>query len=265
MAKDAVLMKIVKEDKKMKKCRLAAAAVILSVAAGMTANAGQWKADGNGWWYDRGDGTWPANGWEWVDGNGDGIAECYYFDGSGYCLLNTTTPDNHAVDGNGAWVVNGEIQTQPAVSGGNETGTVENVSYVGLYALAGWPLDYMDGAYEYMPLGLGNPAIRIDSYSGGVIQGHYYDGSTGASLELVCDFQEAVDSNGHFRKVLPHSGYEFTLDFYLQESNGNKSIKLKKTVVKYADFEVAANDYDKEELEYGKEYYNREEQFVEYH
>lgn len=249
----------------MKKYRLAAAVAVLSVAAGITAHAGQWTADGHGWWFDRGDGTWPADSWEWVDGNGDGIAECYYFDGSGYCLLNTTTPDNYTVDGNGAWTVNGIVQTQPAAAGGNQTSTVENVSYVGLYALADWPPapEELEWADEYMPLGIGNPAIRIDSHSGGVIQGHYYDGSTGASLEMACDFQEAVDSNGHFRKVLPGTGYEFVLDFYLQESNGKKYIELQTTVVKHADFELVANDFVKEELK--QEFYNGKKRYAEYH
>lgn len=65
-----------------------------------------WKSSASGWWYDNGDGTWPANTWMWIEG------KCYYFDGNGYLLTNTTTPDNYQVNGNGEWVVNGMVQTQ---------------------------------------------------------------------------------------------------------------------------------------------------------
>lgn len=248
----------------MKKFRLAAAVAAMWMAMGITASAGQWKADGQGWWYDRGDGTWPVNGWEWVDGNGDGVAECYYFDGNGYCLQNTVTPDNHVVDVSGAWMVNGVVQTQAASTGGSAVGTAQDVSYAGIYSLEGWRLDYIDGADEDMPLGLGAPVIRIDRHSDGTIQGYYYDGFTGASLETSCDFAAAVDGDGHFRVVLPCEGYEFILDFYLQESQGVKTIELKKTVVKYANFESVASSYAKQELEY-PEYYNRNERYIEYH
>lgn len=71
-----------------------------------------WRLDAVGWWYDNGDGTWPANGWHWIDGNMDGVAECYYFDVNGYILVNTTTPDGYWVNGNGAWVQDGAVQVR---------------------------------------------------------------------------------------------------------------------------------------------------------
>lgn len=73
---------------------------------------GGWKLDNTGWWYDNGDGTWPAGGWKWIDGNLDGVAECYYFNTNGYLATNGTTPDGYQVNQNGAWTVNGVIQTQ---------------------------------------------------------------------------------------------------------------------------------------------------------
>ena len=85
---------------------------IMTLAMSMTAFAGQWNQDGNGWWYDNGNGTYPANCWQWIDGNNDGNSECYYFDPHGYCLMNTTTPDGYTVDSNGAWLVNGVVQTK---------------------------------------------------------------------------------------------------------------------------------------------------------
>lgn len=246
----------------MKKFRLLMATMLISASASIMAMAGEWKSDAEGWWYARGDGSWPVNGWEWIDGNGDGIAECYYFDSNGYCLCNTATPDNYTVDANGAWIVNGMVQTQPVAVNGNETGAIQQVSYVGVYAMADYLPDYIDGPNEYMPLGIGNPAIRIDRHSDGIIQGYYYDGSTGASLEMNCEIVEPVDGNGHFRTILPEEGYEVVLDFYLQEFQGKKYITLNTTVVKYANFELIADDYAKQELK--NDSYNGTRRFIEY-
>ena len=54
----------------------------------------------------------PVNTWAWIDGNKDGIAECYYFNENGYMLANTNTPDNYTVNENGAWTINGVVQTK---------------------------------------------------------------------------------------------------------------------------------------------------------
>ena len=71
------------------------------------AYAGTWKqgidGDLSAWWYDNGDGTFPISTWMWIDGNDDGIAECYYFDDTGRMLSDTVTPDGYTVDKNGAW------------------------------------------------------------------------------------------------------------------------------------------------------------------
>ena len=44
----------------------------------------QISENGYGWWYDNGDGTYPVSCWQWIDGNGDGLAECYCFNEEGY-------------------------------------------------------------------------------------------------------------------------------------------------------------------------------------
>lgn len=98
----------------MKKGLIMVLTAVFTLALSITAFAGEWKQDTKGWWWDNGDGTYPKNAWQWCDGNGDGISECYYFDGNGYCLMNTTTPDGYLVDANGAWVVDGKVQTQGA-------------------------------------------------------------------------------------------------------------------------------------------------------
>lgn len=78
----------------------------------MSAYAGSWIKNTIGWWYDCGNGTWPSSSWQWIDGNNDGVAECYYFDRFGYCMINATTPDGYQVNGSGAWVENGIVQTR---------------------------------------------------------------------------------------------------------------------------------------------------------
>lgn len=88
---------------------------------GISAFAGQWNLSPYGWWYDRGDGTYAPNGWHWIDGNNDGIEECYYFNESGYCIPWSYTPDGYWLDGNGAWVVDGVIQIRLAASTGTNT------------------------------------------------------------------------------------------------------------------------------------------------
>ena len=48
-----------------------------TLAVSFTAFAGQWSQDMNGWRYENDDGSYCRNGWYWLDGNQDGIAECY--------------------------------------------------------------------------------------------------------------------------------------------------------------------------------------------
>ena len=69
-----------------------------------------WHKDDTGFWWDNGDGSYPAGKWQWIDGNQDGTAECYYFDDKGYMLENTVTPDLYTVDESGAWTVDGVVQ-----------------------------------------------------------------------------------------------------------------------------------------------------------
>ena len=84
----------------------------ISATSTFTAFAG-WEQTGATWKYNS-NGTYFNNGWNWIDGNGDGIAECYYFNADGIMLASTTTPDNFTVNEQGAWTVNGVVQTQPA-------------------------------------------------------------------------------------------------------------------------------------------------------
>lgn len=81
---------------------------MMVLTAGTTAYAGQWIQTGEVWRYLRDDGKLQAGGWEWIDG------KCYYFDESGNMLAAVTTPDGYQVDGSGAWVLDGVVQTKAA-------------------------------------------------------------------------------------------------------------------------------------------------------
>lgn len=114
---------------------------ILTASMGMTALAG-WEQEGNNWKYND-NGAYAANGWYWIDGNNDGIAESYYFDNTGI-LARDTTVEGYTVNADGAWTVNGEIQTRTdvgvvqtqGVASGN-TGVNHGANYDPAHPLAG--------------------------------------------------------------------------------------------------------------------------------
>lgn len=118
----------------MKKAvKLMAAAVMMLVMFSMTAFAAGWTngqgADSGRWWYDIGDGTYYAGteagpSWQWLDGNGDGVAECYAFDQTGWMFADTQTPDGYTVNADGAWTENGIVQTRNTTS----AAAVQNVT-----------------------------------------------------------------------------------------------------------------------------------------
>jgi len=96
-----------------KKIVLIALTAGLSVLSCMPAFASGWQKDTVGWWYGTNENntTWYNSGWQWVDGNNDGIAESYYFNSNGYIAVNTTV-DGYTVNNDGAWTVNGIVQTK---------------------------------------------------------------------------------------------------------------------------------------------------------
>ena len=87
--------------------RAAVLAAACSAALALPSFAGEWKrseqSGAEAWWYDLGDGKY-AVGWKWLDGDGDGVSESYYFDSDGWLLTNTVTPDGYRVNEDGAWV-----------------------------------------------------------------------------------------------------------------------------------------------------------------
>lgn len=126
----------------MKAIKTIVISILLMLSMSMFAFAGQWLQDSNGWKYQKDDGTWTI-GWSWIDGNSDGIAECYYFNEAGYCLMNTTTPDGCLVDANGAWVLNGIVQTQAVAAQVQPQQTTQAVtrSMYGYQGISSTPYD----------------------------------------------------------------------------------------------------------------------------
>lgn len=88
------------------------AVIPATLAFSFTSLAGQWHEDMNGWWYENDDGSYHRNGWYWVDGDQDGLAECYYFGNSGYVADDTGMIEGYEVTADGAWEVDGEVQTK---------------------------------------------------------------------------------------------------------------------------------------------------------
>lgn len=86
------------------------------MASTLISHAGWEQLDDDGWKYkDDSTGQYCSSGWQWIDSNGDGLSESYYFDIGGRLLTNTTTPDGYSVNNDGAWTVDGVVQTQSSI------------------------------------------------------------------------------------------------------------------------------------------------------
>lgn len=111
---------------------------MLVTGTAITSFAGQWVQEGNNWKYQNDNGIYAGN-WQWIDG------KSYYFDQSGNLLTDTTTPDGHTVNADGAWTVNGIVQTQ------NTSKSVANTSnYDPQYPLKG----YIESWFVTSPFGV---------------------------------------------------------------------------------------------------------------
>ena len=87
----------------------------LSVVCSFTAFAGEWKQNNIGWWYVEENGSYPVNAWREVNG------KWYYFDGVGYMLHDTITPDGYTVGSDGAWIKDETVDTVDYESGNNNS------------------------------------------------------------------------------------------------------------------------------------------------
>ncbi|MBQ1333438.1 MAG: hypothetical protein IIY36_10945 [Lachnospiraceae bacterium] len=85
---------------------------LLVLSMSFAAYADRWVEENGRSKYERNNGTHVCGCWEWIDGDRDGIAECYCFDGAGILYENCKTPDGYTVDEMGRWTVDGVVQTK---------------------------------------------------------------------------------------------------------------------------------------------------------
>lgn len=119
----------------MKKKFRKIAGITLGLTLLFSTNAfAEWRQDNVNWWFVNADGTYAKDGWHWIN------EKCYYFTPEGYCLFNTKTPDGCDVDGSGAWIVDGVVQTQSynPVTGWNDVNGVWKYYTGSKYVTSDW-------------------------------------------------------------------------------------------------------------------------------
>lgn len=133
---------------KRKHMFITAAATIMALAMNMTVLAAGWQKDSLGWWWQQEDGTRLTGGWQWLDGNLDGIAECYYFAPSGYMQADITTPDGYELNGDGAWIVDGIVQTKAVEIPATKQNHTEDEGWYNEWGLNNAALDMLKNSRE---------------------------------------------------------------------------------------------------------------------
>lgn len=76
----------------------------LTASLSLTAFAGQWQKDENGWWWQEDDGSYPVNTVKFIDADSDGTGEGYYFDENGYVYRCTVAGDESVGLSLDAWL-----------------------------------------------------------------------------------------------------------------------------------------------------------------
>ena len=99
--------------------------LILTFTIATICFAGSWEQDNFGWKYKNDSGAYVISNWEWIDTNGDGQQECFYFNELGYMLVNGFAPDGSEVNANGEWIANGIVQHKSSNAIINSTDTVQ--------------------------------------------------------------------------------------------------------------------------------------------
>lgn len=215
--------------------KLAAAAGMLTMlmtstafAAGWTQGAGE---NASRWWYDLGNGRYYGDTgleteWQWLDGNGDGMAECYAFDGQGWMYADTETPDGYSVNGDGAWTVDGNVQTMAAAVGyaGTRAALPSDGAETGSTDAAETGTDQEDGT----------PRILIAYFS-----------KTGNTEEAARQIQSVTDGDLFEITVAePYpDSYQATVERARQELDSNARPALSSTVESMEDYDVILVGY----------------------
>lgn len=197
---------------------IAAGAVFSMLCAG-TAFAGAWlKGQGENqdrWWYGNEDGTFANNGWYWIDGNNDGVAENYCFDSEGWLYVGVTTPDGYVVNENGALVSEGQVMTQ-------------NVEVPAAAPTMDAAVASLDGVYKYygQRYDNGNVSLAPDDPNAMGPKSITVTAIDNNTIHLVRVATYPASPEGTF--VLKKNGDVFVLDSYIGSDNhgmfGNRSV-----------------------------------------
>ena len=94
--------------------RVASLALAASLSFSTMTAFADWKQEGNTWKYQNNDGKYATSTWQWING------KSYCFDSNGNMYANTTTPDGYTVNADGAWTVNGVVQTKTETTNNND-------------------------------------------------------------------------------------------------------------------------------------------------
>ncbi len=175
---------------------IAISGILISISAAATVYAGTWQTDANGWWYSNDDGTWPDASWQWIDGDVDGISECYYFDANGYCLMDTTTPDGSQVNQNGAWIEFGKVRTKTSGSVKEDFTLSSSQREIMQKVLE----NVIPSVPDFLPDKTENlTSDNISHILYGHLNSEMYDDLSGSDSNLVCGFYtEALDSGRRY-------------------------------------------------------------------
>ncbi len=178
----------------------------LTISSVMPAFAAGWQQDAKGWWWKNDNASYPKNEWVWLDGNGDGVSECYYFDGNGYLVTNTTTPDGCSINADGQWTENGQVKTKGAVSTSQSSVTgIKGTVYPTLELQVNDHLWWMnhDGGNVYTLYyfgGIGDPTAAGYQYKKYPNMQDYWDFDTWTCPDgTVIDYNRRVMENGKIK------------------------------------------------------------------
>lgn len=191
-----------KQGNIFKSAMVTALAGAMAAGMAMTSFAAGWQHNDTGWWYGTNEDNtmWYASGWEWIDGNGDGVAECYYFDTRGYMMAGTTTPDGYTVNADGAWVHDDTVQTKKVepIAQPQVQGDLPRTDVYGAYGISEAALDIHSHTRaenaKYGEVKVDDMSYVILVYYANGLRASYYLPNAGKAYEMFGDYPEFVSA-----------------------------------------------------------------------
>ena len=178
----------------MKKLIAGIAGIAAAVMMTGTAFAGEW-VDMNGRLFYNTGYDYTLTGWNWIYGT-DGTAKCYYFDNDGCAMKYATTPDGYYVNGEGAWVKDGNVVTIDYQNGMPVETDYSRVG--GRYQTTSQK--YADGSVNYY--GAGDFPVDVNFNNGGCFVTSYF-GNNEQTTEVFYNYftQYSYESSDHQKKL----------------------------------------------------------------